>query len=382
MTFWKSTKPVLMTADAIGGVWTYALELCRELGRCGVRVALATLGRRLTEAERAATAHIGNIELFESAYKLEWMVDPWDDLQKSNDWLLDLEARVQPALIHSNGFCHGALRWKVPCLVVGHSCVYSWFDAVRGKPPSEEWQRYRQTVEIGLRGADRVTAPSHFMMRALERHYGCFAAAGPVYNGRSAGLFAPAAKEPFVITIGRLWDEAKNIAILQQVAGRLPWAIYAAGDTRAPDGAETAFDDLVMIGRLDQQALAERLARASIFVLPARYEPFGFSALEAALAGCALVLGDISSLREIWGDAALFVDPDDADAIAAAVLQMIKDDSLRHRLAHRARQRAQQFTAERMAQGYLTLYRQMLSERAQTIAESSSRAPVGAVTAR
>jgi glycosyltransferase involved in cell wall biosynthesis len=232
-------------------------------------------------------------------------------------------------------------------------------------------------VAIGLRGADRVTAPSRFMLAALKRHYGGFSAAEPIYNGRSPSLFAPAAKEPFVITTGRLWDEGKNIATLRHVAQRLPWPIYAIGETRGPDGADAALDGLVLPGRLDQQAVAARLARASIFVLPARYEPFGFSALEAALAGCALVLGDIPSLREIWVDAALFVAPDDDGGIAAALLRLIDDERLRDQFARRARARAGEFTPARMAQGYLDVYEKMLCQQGQTLAESFIRNPPG-----
>ena len=48
---WKPIRPVLMTADPIGGVWTYVLELCRELGKTDVNVALATMGRRLSAGQ-------------------------------------------------------------------------------------------------------------------------------------------------------------------------------------------------------------------------------------------------------------------------------------------------------------------------------------------
>ena len=59
------------------------------------------------------------------------------------------------------------------------------------------------------------------------------------------------------------------------------------------------------------------LRRATIFALPARYEPFGLSALEAGLAGCALVLGDIP-MREVWHDAAMFVPPEQPAALENA----------------------------------------------------------------
>lgn len=56
--------------------------------------------------------------------------------------------------------------------------------------------------------------------------------------------------------------------------------------------------------------LAAWYSVASIYALPARYEPFGLTALEAALSGCALALGGIPSLRETWGSAARYVSPD------------------------------------------------------------------------
>ena len=128
-------------------------------------------------------------------------------------------------------------------------------------------------------------------------------------------------------------------------------------------------DGLIELGRLDPEALARWYARASIFVLPARYEPFGLSVLEAALAGCALVLGDIPSLREIWTDAAIFVPPDDRVKLRAALRMLIQDSALRDRFAQRARARASSLTSERMGQQYLQLYKTLLSRRSQTVAD-------------
>ena len=95
---------------------------------------------------------------------------------------------------------------------------------------------------------------------------------------------------------------------------------------------------------------------ASIFALPARYEPFGLSVLEAALAGCALVLGDIPSLREVWGDAALYVPPEDHDALHAALQRLIADADLRERMAVRAHVRARRYSPEAMVRAYRRAY--------------------------
>lgn len=377
MTYWKPTRPVLMTADPIGGVWTYVIELCRELAKAQVKVALATMGRRLTSAERDAVSALENVELFESEYKLEWMHDPWKDIEAAGKWLLEIQSRVQPSLVHLNQYCYGVIRWPVPCLMVGHSCVFSWYEAVKGGTPPAEWDRYKQALTIGLRGADLVTAPTRFMLAALKRHYGNFSAADPIYNGRDASRFTRRNKEDFILTAGRLWDEAKNVEILDGIAGRLPWPVLAAGPLQSPEGKRIHLHALKHLGELDSAALADRLARASVFVLPARYEPFGFTALEASLCGCVPVLGDIPSLREIWDGAALFVPPHDDDKILTALLQLIDDAPARADLARRAHERAASFTAQKMAEGYLALYERLLSSQAKPLAADTGPAGEG-----
>ncbi|MGH7927701.1 MAG: glycosyltransferase family 4 protein, partial [Candidatus Binatia bacterium] len=134
-----------------------------------------------------------------------------------------------------------------------------------------------------------------------------------------------------------------------------------AGPCHAPDGKKSRFENLIMLGQLANAELAGWMSRATIFALPARYEPFGLAALEAGLAGCVLVLGDIPSQREIWRDAALFVPPDEPDALSATLLQVIGDERVRKVMSRRARKRALAFPVERMAQGYMDLYRRMLA---------------------
>ena len=96
--------------------------------------------------------------------------------------------------------------------------------------------------------------------------------------------------------------------------------MLVAGDGRHPEGGGAGeLENLRHLGRLAPADLASWLGRAAIYALPARYEPFGLSILEAALAGCALVLGDIDSLRELWDGCALFVPPEDDDALAEAL---------------------------------------------------------------
>ena len=347
---------VLMTADTVGGVWTYALELAGSVGKQGICVALATMGAPLTKQQCREIRRFPCLEVYESGFKLEWMQDPWRDVQDAGDWLLGIEERVRPDVVHLNGFAHGTLPWRAPVLVVGHSCVLSWWEGVKAEAAPPVWDRYRREVTLGLRAADLVLAPTGAMLAALQAHYGPLPRARVLPNGRDAALFPPGAKEPFVLSAGRLWDEAKNVAALEAVAPRLPWPVYLAGEDQHPDGGHTRHASVRLLGRLAPPTLAGWLARAAIYALPARYEPFGLSALEAGLAGCALVLGDIPSLREVWDDAALFVPPDDTGALEHALAALIADAPKRQALAARARAHALRYTAGKMAAGYLRAY--------------------------
>jgi glycosyltransferase involved in cell wall biosynthesis len=159
-----------------------------------------------------------------------------------------------------------------------------------------------------------------------------------------------------VLAAGRFWDAAKNLPALEEAAVGLPWPVRVAGSAVHPDGGVVQPRGVQWLGELPREALARELAQAALYALPARYEPFGLSVLEAALSGCALVLGDIPSLREVWGAAARYVPPDDSQALRRTLQELMDDAAQRGRLAEAARARAQRYTAAAMADGYLATY--------------------------
>jgi glycogen synthase len=353
---------ILMTADAVGGVFTYALTLAQALTACGAEVCLAMMGPPMRPAQRADARAIAGVSLHESTYALEWMDDPWTDVATAGEWLRALERTLAPDFIHLNGYAHGAVGFDAPVTIVGHSCVLSWWEAVHGEPAPAAFEAYRRAVRRGLDGASLVAAPSKTMLDALARLYGPLPDAMVVPNGlalraSAAAEGAPPAKQPIVLSAARGWDPAKNVAALARIAPRAPWPIVIAGDTRAPAGERAVpLDGVTALGWISSADVASWMDRAAIFALPARYEPFGMSALEAAARGCALVLGDIPSQRELWGDDALFVAPDDDEAILRAVTNLATDGALRGALADRARRRAVTMTSRRTAVETLTAY--------------------------
>lgn len=349
---------VLMTADAVGGVWTYAIELAKGLARHGVRTTLATMGPLPTEDQRREAEAISGLTLYSSDYKLEWMSDPWQDVETAGKWLLALAERIRPDVVHLNGYCHATLPWPAPVIVACHSDVLSWWEAVKGEPaPEGEWSEYARRVREGLRCAGMVIAPTAAMLEAADRNFGPFEASRTIYNGRTSPDLYPAAKRNIVFSAGRLWDDAKNIRALVEVAPRLKWPTYVAGDF---GGAERPrVRSLNLLGRLPSTAIGAWYSRAGIYCLPAKYEPFGLSVLEAALSGCALVLGDIPTLRELWSDVAVFVDPDDREGLIKALNWLADDDDARNRLGKRALACAQKYDSRTMACSTLFAYQDL-----------------------
>jgi glycogen synthase len=357
----NNIRRVLMTADTVGGVWTYSIELARTLARRGIEIALATMGAPLSPDQHKQAAAIPNLKVYESSFRLEWMDDPWTDIARAGDWLLTLENEFAPDIVHVNDYAHGDLPWHAPHVVVGHSCVLSWWRAVRGQDAPAEWSRYRETVTRGLRAAEYVIAPSRTMISNLQRYYGPLRATAVIPNARDPFAYRMATKERFILAAGRVWDEAKNLACLGDLTSRVEWPVCVAGEAQHPDGGARPIQDVRLLGVLPAEDLAGWYSRASIYCLPARYEPFGLSVLEAALSGCALVLGDIPSLRENWEGAAVFVDPEDRNALAAEVNELIGNAARRHALAAHAYARGLSFTPDRMGDAYMGVYRELVS---------------------
>jgi glycosyltransferase involved in cell wall biosynthesis len=347
-----------MTADAVGGVWQYATDLSAGLASCGIEVLLAVMGPPPSDDQRAS-AEARWLRVVEAPFRLEWMDDPWEDVADAAGWLLDLETTFSPDVVHLNGYCHAALPWQSPTIVAAHSCVRSWWRAVHGCAAPSAWDRYSAAVADGLRAAGLVVAPTHAMLEALGREYGAFGQARVIANGRSPiGAATGVEKSEIVFAAGRLWDAAKNIEALCAAAPRVPWPVYVAGpDADTGAGTET----VRRLGQLPADAVRDWQARAAIYALPARYEPFGLSILEAATAGCALVLGDIPSLRENWSDAAAFVPPDDVDALVSSIGGLIEDPVRRADLAARALNRASRFSLPRMVSDYVDAYTALAS---------------------
>ncbi|MBT9314738.1 glycosyltransferase family 4 protein [Leptothoe spongobia] len=117
---------------------------------------------------------------------------------------------------------------------------------------------------------------------------------------------------------------------------------------------------VVYLGKPAPEDLVELYGAADILIAPSLLEGFGLTILEAMATGTPVITSNVSAMPEVAGDAAILVNPSQADEIASAVQTLYHDSNYRNTLIERGLKRAQQFTwqatAEKVAQVYESLF--------------------------
>ena len=364
---------VLVTADTLSGVWTYTRELVSGLVSRGARVTLVSLGEIPLPQQTSWMDNLHGLDYRPTAFRLDWMQEGELDVDESSAYLTELVREIKPDLLHLNQMCYGSLPVAVPRVVVAHGDLITWWKAVHGHGPKESrWLRwYREVLSCGLARANAVVAPTAWMREAIHASYIRPRRDTVIYNGRNPILFNPyVSKEDSVLAVGRLWDAGKQVSLLTQHTHPMPVCIVGseapAPAARLPIRADvkvaTENTCLALKGPQTETQLRTLYSRAAIFAATSRYEPFGMTALEAALSRCALVANDIPSYREVWGDAALYFRPNDAGSLAAIIRRLSDEPDLCRTYAGLAYQRARErFNAKRMVDEYLQLYRDLMA---------------------
>lgn len=354
---------ILLTTDLIGGVWRYTVTLVRELTARGHTCAVAVIG--IPSDEQTAELPAG-VEVMSRELRLEWMLDAAPDLEVGTGWVSTLARRWGADLVHLNHFAYAVGAFDAPVLVVAHNDLRSWFADVRGIEAPAGRDEYTALVRAGLAAADAVVAPTAYQSGRLAQHYGR-TAARVIHNGihlpPPARDERAASERPLVLVAGRAWDEAKGIAVLDEaieVLGAEGPSIHLVGPTEGPAGEQIRVRNLVPHGEVPGDAMARFYQNAGVYIAPSLYEPFGLTPLEAAAHGCALLLSGIGSFRELWNGAATFFEPGSPRDLAVRLVNLVEDAAALDAQATAGRARARSaYTAERMADRYEALYREL-----------------------
>jgi glycosyltransferase involved in cell wall biosynthesis len=349
---------VLIATDS-GSLWRYGLDLAGGLSRLGVDTVLVPVGPSPSPRQRTEAAAVAGLELVEAA-------------ATPGAWGEDGARREAAAAIARIARTHGAdlIQLNDPALAAGaaydrpvvavvHGCPATCWEAVQETPfpASLEWRTAR--ARAGLHAADLVVTPTAAFGERVQLHYGLRRPPRTVHPGRTPIARPTGFPHDFVLAAGRLWDEGENLGTLDAAAAGIGIPVHAAGPTRGPDG-DVLFDHIHSLGVLEDEAVGRWLAARPVFVSTALYEPAGFAVLDAAAAGCPLILSDIPSFRELWEEVAIFVPPRDERAFTAAIADLVGDDFERAVLGHAARERAALYSPDAMAAQMASLYRSLL----------------------
>lgn len=242
--------------------------------------------------------------------------------------------------------------------------------------------RDRTLIRVSAKAASRVITVSETSRRDLLELYGLpeervvaiangvspqFTPAEPAADSAAQAV----ADRGFlnVLAVGTLQPRKNLIRLIDAISivGReMPVRLRVVG----PDGHQASAIrarlgssiDTQILGWLDDDALADEYRRADVFVYPSLYEGFGLPVVEAMACGTPVVTSTGGSLPEVAGDAALIVDPLDIQAIAAAILRIAQDASLRRSLRERGLARAQGFTWTASAERHAEVYEDLVTQ--------------------
>jgi len=241
--------------------------------------------------------------------------------------------------------------------------------------------RTRFTAQAGdaARRADAIIAVSAFTKDQVVGLLGVEASRVHVIHHGVRRLAYPAIpRENVVLSVGAI-QKQKNTARLIDAFRTLDssWKLVLAGS--AGYGAGEMLDRLpervTVTGYVSEQDLAAWYARASIFAFPSLDEGFGMPVLEAMAAGTPVVTSKNSALPEVAGNDAILIDPQDTDALAAALHTLAGNPDLRMDLSRRGMVRAQEFTWEKAVARTWSVYETLTGS--PRLPRSSTRAGTG-----
>ena len=173
----------------------------------------------------------------------------------------------------------------------------------------------------------------------------------------------------FVLSVGETRPYKNIRRLIEAFAGvpvpELQLAIVGKSSKMDPDLASLPVklgvsQRVKFLGYVPDQELAALYAAAAAFVFPSLHEGFGFPALEAMACGSPVVASNAASLPEVCGDAAEYVDPTDADSIAAGLHRVVADPALQQRLRDAGRERSRCFSYRAAADGIMQVIAQQL----------------------
>ncbi|WP_118952924.1 glycosyltransferase family 4 protein [Taibaiella helva] len=288
------------------------------------------------------------------------------------EWAVPYALRKYRADIYFSPDGLGTLRSKVPTCITIHDLAYRHYPQFMDK--LHKWH-YAHYLPRFAQKARRIVAVSEYTRQDIVKQYGIPEdKIDVVYNGAHEA-YKPLSYdekeqvkaqytegEEFFLFTGALHPRKNVVNLLKAfvqfkrrqrspiklvIVGRMAWQYDEIAKARELMPYK---EDVIWTGYLNVEDLARVTASAYALVYPSLFEGFGIPILEAMTCDVPVIVSNTSSMPEVGGDAALLVDPASPEDIAAKMMQIYKDETLRQKMIEAARIRKQQFSWERSAQ--------------------------------
>jgi len=297
---------------------------------------------------------------------------PWEQV-----WLPRHLRSLKADLLFSPSYSTPVLS-PVKTVVTIHDITYEvnpkWF-----RP--KERLKMRVLTRIAAGRANHIIAVSEATKKDLVNHYGVTPEKISVIHEASGEEFVPSSvdekrirekyqlKGEFFLFVGSFFSR-RNLPVLVEAFQNV-----VKGNSNAElllVGQDRSYPPLGLDKLLAKKSLGERVKwveyvpeadlvslynLATAFVYPSSYEGFGLPLLEAMACGTPVITGNSSSLPEVVGDSGILVDPENVEALASAMLQVLQNPSLRDNLAKRGMERAKHFSWRKAAKETLEVFR-------------------------
>lgn len=182
-------------------------------------------------------------------------------------------------------------------------------------------------------------------------------------------------KNKYILNVGVISPRKNIVRLIKAYAkllktGKINCDLILAGpggwdvkEVEAVIKVENMIERVRLVGDVSRADLAIFYRLAELLVYPSLYEGFGLPVLEAMACGLPVVTSNISSLPEVAGDAARYVDPYDINDLAAAISELLKDDKLRALYRDKGFKRASKFSWKKCAEETLSVYHEVVKEK-------------------
>ncbi|WP_038369372.1 glycosyltransferase family 4 protein [Brackiella oedipodis] len=373
---------VITRSDVIGGANIHLLDLAVGMQDAGHEVTVLIGG----EGEVSQKFRQQGLQVI-SLKHLVRPIKPWQDLQA----LLELRRvlkRLKPDLVHAHSSKAGILgrlaakSVGLPVIFTVHGWAFT--EGVSGSTKKRFYQILERT--LGAYTDHIITVSDYDRELGLKCHIIAPQNITTVHNGIHD--LAPSDKASSAINqrvddedssvklimVAR-FDQQKNQALALQVLAslkQLPWHLCFIGDGPTLDKVKQQAQavglapQVTFAGRCDD--VAQRLARADVFVLTTNWEGLPISILEAMRAGLPIMASDVGGIREqiTTGQQGFLLDNNDLNGMQRYFQEMICDERLRHRMGVQARLKFEQaFSFEQMLHKTLGIYELVLRARTQ-----------------